>query len=329
MVLKFFIFSLLSINCFAADQSVRLHDDGGNPYITAIAIGLALHTEWKLQRNITTQISHQIVTNSEGKEGALFTYSPHQRLVAVDRQKAVALSTCNLINFIIRPMSQYVFRNSISAFSLVECVLLPMVVFNASKGVLNTVVPELSDVTRTYLAGVNALMVPHLFIASGVSPDRVVLNAFLNHVLAHLHNVYGEMAYMRTVTGSLLYASQVMPVTQMMVSKWYKKPSMLTVHPVNFRMGSVNRNVEFMHAVVPALVLAGVDSVFNGLATTSLGTAIERGVDSALDAAITSMPRSLRQPVKKVTKKALVETVKITTAVVITRALEVNGCIIL
>lgn len=329
MYLRNILVVLFSLNCFAADNHQKIpHDTGFYTCAAGVAVCMILYSDWKVQRQVKTEVDlNNIVIDKEGRLCVAFSYSPQQRATAIERQRAVLFGMSRLVQFLICPQLPFEFRHVIDPYSVAETALLPAGIYNATKPLVDISLPQFSDMMRSCTAGLNGLIIPHFISATGISQKRLVVNILMNHIASNQHNLYRDVAYVKQLTASLDYASKVMPLTQMAISRFYSKPSMLTLYPV-MKMGEINTYVESMHAIVPVGVLAGVDLIFNAMAVTPVGTAISSVVDAGLKRAIQPLPKHMQRPFRRISKdlkQGSLEAAKIMTAVAILVAMEANG----
>jgi len=316
MCFRYLILTLCSMHSFAADQKLAV-----------FAVGMALGGDFKMQRNICTSISQKDRVDAQDNESFAFTYTYalYQRLRAQNQQESLTVGFLNLIAHVVLSPMYIGFRPSVNAQSLVEGALLPVAIYTPIKELTTSMFPHSFNVVRFFTSGISTYLLSRLFVATNASSDRIIMNAFISHVMTHQQNLYCDVAGLKQITASLSYGSKVMPLTQMAISRWYSKSSMITVHPVVYQWGEINKRAEFMHGVVPALVLAGVDLGFNAIAATSVGDAIDSVVEAGLDTVVQPLPGYLKERVKWTVKKTSAEGVKIGTTLAILAALESSG----
>ena len=246
-------------------------------------------------------------------------------MVAVDRQKALLMGVGNGIKFILRPDLPYELRNQINPFSVVESMLLPITVYVATKPTVDALIPQTSQKTRVSITALSAYVLSHAIVATGAAPQRILYNSLMHYCASNSANCYGDVAGVKQVTASLAYGSKVMPAVQMIISTVYKKPSLLTVHPVMLN-GELHKWKDLQNGLLPGLILAGVDLSFTMIAATPVGAAIESVVDAGIDHVIKPLPEKTRPYVRRGVKKAIAEGTKIGIAVGACAAAESQGC---
>lgn len=235
-----------------------------------------------------------------------------------------------VINFpvsVIAPVCRL--RKEISVFAALEQSLLPAACYAELKKLVVKAMPHVDNKVQSSIALAGAISLSHMCVLlSGASPERLALNALMYHMFHDQHTKCMHVAYVRHAMQSLSYASKVMPLVQMGIGIYNRKPNMLTLYPTFYEMGGINKSAEYMHGVLPALVLAGVDVTFNMVAATSVGKTVETGVDLVLDFAVKPLPEQIRTRTKRGTKKALAEATKIGTTVALVSAAEAQGCVV-
>lgn len=302
------------------------HNLGFQTFLMSVLTLGGLYQDWQIQSHIRRDviIEHE-VTDSDGTMGATFAYSRPQRMVAVDRQKAILLAVGNGIKFIVRPDLPYELRNEINPFSVVESMLLPITVYVATKPTVDALVPQTSQKTRVSITALSAYALSHAIVATGAAPQRILYNSLMHYFASNAANMYGDVAGVKQVAASLAYGSKVMPLVQMGIGTMHKKPSLLTVHPVMLN-GELHKWKDLQNGLLPGLILAGVDLSFNMIAATPVGTAIESAVDAGIDRVIKPLPEKTRPYVRRSVKEAMAECIKIGITVGACAVAESQGC---
>lgn len=252
-----------------------------------------------------------------------YIYSAEQRKEARTECEAAALG------IILKPLCNW--RTEQSFFVALERSLLPAACYTESKKIISWLAPKADNKVITAASLVSGLCMAQCIARfSGASPERLAFVTFLYPYTGYKHNMHRHSnGLLKAVTGSLAYGFKVTPLIQMAVGRWYKEPSMLTLHPVMYRqIGGPNTYGEYMHALVPVGVLAGVDFTFNAVAATPFGAVINSCVDAGINKAIQPLPKHMQRPFRRISrdlKQYSLEAAKIMTTVAILVAMEANG----
>lgn len=308
-----------SLACFAADQKPEFTIDS-KMCAAVLAVGLYASAEFKMQCAMRNTVSDRVIVDQEGRQGVMLAYTPEQRIFAQTRQQGITLGLAGVTGLVLHSGMPFNVIKGLSSHSLILQLLAPAVVYNETKNFLDSLISDSSSFMRSTIAGVSACTIPQLFIAHGMSPDQMVVNAFCAHTLTHQHNKYSNTKILKDITGSLAKASKIAPCMQFFMSRFNTGARLLKFHSC---LGNeINLSTEFMRGVIPVLVHAGVDLTFNAIAATSIGQTIEhRIVDPVLNSAVMPLPEKVRKPTARIAKKVLFEGSKIgTTATVLTVA---------
>ncbi len=328
MCFRYLLIVFCVFNCYASDKSISdlEHDRGFQTFIMgALTLG-GLYQDWQLQSHVQNDLiieTHNASTDE--KCIARFAHSRSQRMVAVDRQKAILWGVANFTKFIIRPDLPFTIRSEINPISAVESALLPITVYLATKPTVDAVAFKCSEQIRFLIAASLALSLPHAIVATGTAPHRILYNSLMHYAASNSH-LFGNVAGIKHAAASLSYGSKVMPLVQMGISTVYKKPSLLTVHPVILN-GELHKWKDLQNGLLPGLILAGVDLSFTIVAATPVGAAIESVVDAGIDRAIKPLPEKTRPYVRRSVKKAIAEGTKIGITVGACAVAESQGCV--